>query len=245
MLFEINVQAACLARCNGAKVDMARHGEFTEQDFRQLVISVCTSGEEHLIVSYSRKTFQQTGDGHFSPIGGYHRGLDLVLILDVARFKYPPHWVPLPMLYEAMSHLDPVTGMPRGYLLMSTHQLLDSAMFTLDVRQEGWQQARGYVLGLPSLLEAHLTSFAAAETSAMEGATTAAALITSALNHLVHGLPVGSAGAFLMVREQAAGPADRCIPHKARETLLAELRGLPLYQVGGGMVYWGKCLELL
>jgi hypothetical protein len=26
----------------------------------------------------------------------------MVLILDVARFKYPPHWVPLEVLYEAM-----------------------------------------------------------------------------------------------------------------------------------------------
>ena len=40
------------------------------------------------------------GDGHFSPIGGYNAREDLVLILDTARFKYPPHWVPLPMLYE-------------------------------------------------------------------------------------------------------------------------------------------------
>jgi hypothetical protein len=33
------------------------------------------------------------GDGHFSPIGGFHTQRDLVLILDTARFKYAPHWV--------------------------------------------------------------------------------------------------------------------------------------------------------
>ncbi len=33
------------------------------------------------------------GDGHFSPIGGFHAQRDLVLILDTARFKYAPHWV--------------------------------------------------------------------------------------------------------------------------------------------------------
>jgi hypothetical protein len=33
-------------------------------------------------VSYTRKAFSQTGDGHFSPIGGYHGARDLVLILD-------------------------------------------------------------------------------------------------------------------------------------------------------------------
>jgi glutathione gamma-glutamylcysteinyltransferase len=40
-----------------------------------------------VIVSYSRQVLNQTGTGHFSPIGGYHQSRDLVLIMDVARFK--------------------------------------------------------------------------------------------------------------------------------------------------------------
>lgn len=56
----------------------------------------------------------QTGTGHFSPIGGYHAGRDMVLILDVARFKYPPHWVPLTLLWEAMDTIDKATGQRRG-----------------------------------------------------------------------------------------------------------------------------------
>ena len=51
-----------------------------------------------------------TGDGHFSPVGGYHPEKDLVLILDTARFKYPPHWVKLSTLCDAMRALDPSTG---------------------------------------------------------------------------------------------------------------------------------------
>lgn len=39
--------------------------------------------------------------------------------MDVARFKYPPHWVSLSVLWEAMLHLDPTTQRPRGYLLLS------------------------------------------------------------------------------------------------------------------------------
>ncbi|KAK4848728.1 hypothetical protein QYF36_016590 [Acer negundo] len=50
------------------------------------------------------------GSGHFSPIGGYHAGRDMVLILDVARFKYPSHWVPLTLLWEAMNTIDKATG---------------------------------------------------------------------------------------------------------------------------------------
>jgi glutathione gamma-glutamylcysteinyltransferase len=60
------------------------------------------------------KNCWQTGIGHFSPIGGYHAGRDMALILDVARFKYPPHWVPLTLLWEAMGYVDETTGQQRG-----------------------------------------------------------------------------------------------------------------------------------
>ena len=42
-----------------------------------------------------------------------------MLVLDVARFKYPPYWVPLASLWEAMSHVDPHTGLTRGYYVIS------------------------------------------------------------------------------------------------------------------------------
>ncbi|EFN53566.1 hypothetical protein CHLNCDRAFT_25686 [Chlorella variabilis] len=93
-------QAACLARCNGARVELYPYGAVSLEEFRGMVAEVCSSAEEHIIVSYSRQEFRQTGDGHFSPIGGYSAREDLALILDTARFKYPPHWVPLPMLYK-------------------------------------------------------------------------------------------------------------------------------------------------
>lgn len=56
-------------------------------DFRKHVKATMSTREKHMIVSYSRKEFYQTGDGHFSPIGGYDAEEDLVLNLDVARFK--------------------------------------------------------------------------------------------------------------------------------------------------------------
>ena len=49
--------------------------------------STCASTDRILVVSYSRKTLRQTGDGHFSPIGGYDPDTNSVLVLDVARFK--------------------------------------------------------------------------------------------------------------------------------------------------------------
>jgi glutathione gamma-glutamylcysteinyltransferase len=72
-----------------------------------------------LIASYCRSALGQTGAGHYSPIGGYHAGSDQLLLLDVARFKYPPHWVPVSLMYEAMRDRDPATGRPRGWLVLS------------------------------------------------------------------------------------------------------------------------------
>jgi glutathione gamma-glutamylcysteinyltransferase len=110
----------CLARCNGAATDAHRASESDLASFRQRVQAASSSGDAVLVVSYSRAGLGQTGSGaapqpdrqrapacltrragHFSPIGGYHRARDLVLIMDVARFKYPPHWVPLPLLWCA------------------------------------------------------------------------------------------------------------------------------------------------
>ncbi|EIE19118.1 hypothetical protein COCSUDRAFT_19902, partial [Coccomyxa subellipsoidea C-169] len=128
--------AACLARCNGARVEVRQSGSFSVEDFREDVQQASQSETEHLIVSYSRKQFLQTGDGHFSPVGGYHARRDLVLILDTARFKYPPHWVPLTELFEAMKRVDPTTNQPRGYMKMGAFPRLDSVLFTLKRRGE-------------------------------------------------------------------------------------------------------------
>ena len=51
----------------------------------------------------------QTGDGHFSPIAGYcsYQNEDYILLLDVARFKYPVYWVKARLLYDSMNTQDP------------------------------------------------------------------------------------------------------------------------------------------
>lgn len=94
--------------------------EGSEEQFRRSVCESCgTSGDRIVVVSYDRKTLSQTGSGHFSPIGGYHPATDMVLIFDVARFKYPPHWCPLSLLWKAMLPLDLATGLSRGFMIVS------------------------------------------------------------------------------------------------------------------------------
>ncbi len=61
------------------------------------------------ICNYSRKNLNQTGDGHFCPVGGLCMQEDKALLFDTARFKYPPHWVNLPDLYNAIDTVDQVS----------------------------------------------------------------------------------------------------------------------------------------
>ena len=38
----------------------------------------------------------------------------------MCRFKYPPYWVPLTKLWDAMAEVDQGTGAPRGYFIVTT-----------------------------------------------------------------------------------------------------------------------------
>jgi len=129
-----------MASCNGAHVvahrapcndvgqsetELAAFAEI----FRHTAKTISSgSDRQFLVVSYCRGALGQTGAGHFSPIGGYHAESDSVLVMDVARFKYPLHWVPLTDMVQAMSLTDPVAGLPRGFMKLSAHpQVKDSA----------------------------------------------------------------------------------------------------------------------
>lgn len=93
----------------------------TIDDFRRQILNISESSQAQsfIICNFSRKYLDQTGDGHFSPIGGYHKDLDLVLVMDTARFKYPPFWVGLERLWESMKLIDEASGEPRGYFVVT------------------------------------------------------------------------------------------------------------------------------
>ncbi|KAL7598028.1 hypothetical protein Lser_V15G27079 [Lactuca serriola] len=146
-------KVVCLAHCSGAKVEAFRTNQSNIDDFRKHVISCSTSDDCHLISSYNRGTFKQTGSGHFSPIGGYHAGRDMVLVLDVARFKYPPHWVPLTLLWEAMDTIDDSSGFRRGFMLISRLHRSPALLYTLSCKHESWIKIAEYLVeDVPKLL---------------------------------------------------------------------------------------------
>jgi glutathione gamma-glutamylcysteinyltransferase len=110
-------EVACLAACNGADVRVTPAEPDSEAVFRAAVESSVRAPEgPFVVVNYARSVLGQTGGGHFSPVAAWHPDRDLVLVLDVARFKYPPHWVPTGRLWQAMVDVDAATRRPRGWL---------------------------------------------------------------------------------------------------------------------------------
>eukprot|EP00752_Nemacystus_decipiens_P001863 g1795.t1 len=137
----------CLARCNGLMVTVAGPDTHSIEDLRSAVEECSTEDRGKVVVaSYDRRGVNQTGTGHFSPIGGYHRGKDVVLVMDTARFKHPPHWVPMETLWEAMKRLDTETGKMRGFMVLEKALNLSHRLFTANpANYKNWPQVASWV----------------------------------------------------------------------------------------------------
>ncbi len=72
---------------------------------------------QYVVVNYSRKTLNQPGSGHYSPVGAYDKASDSFLIMDVSNAKADWVWVDSAQLFDAMATMD--TKRNRGYLLIS------------------------------------------------------------------------------------------------------------------------------
>ncbi len=79
-----------------------------------------------VLVNYDRSQLGQNGGGHWSPIGGYSDKQDMFLLLDVAKYKYPPTWVPAERLFDALATEDSCGewNFPDGQGLLSQEERL-------------------------------------------------------------------------------------------------------------------------
>jgi hypothetical protein len=96
------------------------HASYTSLDeFRRLAVQQLSTKGHYLIVNYARQSLAQERGGHISPVAAYDEGSDRFLILDVARYKYPPVWVKAADLYAAMNTPDFDNSMrSRGFVLI-------------------------------------------------------------------------------------------------------------------------------
>lgn len=88
--------------------------------FKTAIQASCIVPNLYTIINFGRKELDQTGTGHFSCIAGYNRQRDKVLVMDTARFKYPPFWVDLHKLYESVCSIDKDSQKPRGFITLSS-----------------------------------------------------------------------------------------------------------------------------
>jgi len=90
------------------------------EEFRKLAKEYLNASGHHVIVNYLRKSMGQEKGGHISPLAAYDADTDRFLILDVARYKYPPVWVSAADLFTAMNTTDSENqNRTRGFVLVS------------------------------------------------------------------------------------------------------------------------------
>jgi hypothetical protein len=88
--------------------------------FRGAARDYLTTKDHFVVVNYLRKTIGQQTGGHISPLAAYDAKEDRFLILDVARYKYPPVWVKTSDLFAAMNTIDASNdNKTRGYVLVA------------------------------------------------------------------------------------------------------------------------------
>ncbi len=112
-------QLADLLRCHPVRVDVVHGEETTLEDFRKRLAENLADPTNFIVVNYERSEVGQEYTGHHSPLGAYNAAKDRVLVMDVARYKYPPTWVRTESLYKAIRTTDLVSGRSRGYLIVT------------------------------------------------------------------------------------------------------------------------------
>jgi Phytochelatin synthase len=91
-------------------------------EFRKSAADYLARENHFVIVNYYRKALGQEWGGHISPLAAYDEKNDRFLILDVARYKYPPVWVTTSDLFDAMNTPDPDNAdKTRGWVLIAGH----------------------------------------------------------------------------------------------------------------------------
>lgn len=91
--------------------------KITLERVKTLLIDSFNDVSNFVLVNYSRKSLDQKGGGHISPLGAYDQDTDSFLIMDVNPNKADWVWVTAKDLYSAMNTFDTVEN--RGFIMVS------------------------------------------------------------------------------------------------------------------------------
>lgn len=102
--------------------------QYTLDEVRKQIRLALMDPLSRVMINYDRRALGQVGAGHFSPVGGYAEREDSFLIMDVAKYKYPPVWVPAARLYASMATVDKCGNwdFPRGQDSFSSDEEKDA-----------------------------------------------------------------------------------------------------------------------
>eukprot|EP00188_Purpureofilum_apyrenoidigerum_P001041 Plantae.Rhodophyta-Purpureofilum_apyrenoidigerum.ctg15303.p1 GENE.Plantae.Rhodophyta-Purpureofilum_apyrenoidigerum.ctg15303~~Plantae.Rhodophyta-Purpureofilum_apyrenoidigerum.ctg15303.p1 ORF type:complete len:338 (-),score=29.31 Plantae.Rhodophyta-Purpureofilum_apyrenoidigerum.ctg15303:1036-2049(-) len=95
------------------------------EDFRQTV-ERALQNERFVAVNVNRFVLGEVGGGHMSPVAAYNVRNDSMLFMDVARYKYPSAWIPVPLLYASMETIDITSDRTRGFVVASARESRES-----------------------------------------------------------------------------------------------------------------------
>lgn len=101
------------------KVKSRYASEMTVEEFRAILKDNLRYSDRVVLLNFDRKPLDEIGGGHWSPLAAYHPASDSVLVMDVARYKYPPLWVPVKELYAGALSVDAESGRSRGLVVLS------------------------------------------------------------------------------------------------------------------------------
>ena len=113
-------QLGAVLALRGATSEVRHAADGGLDAFRADARAALSAHGHFVLVNYLRSALGQQTGGHISPLAAYDDKADRFLILDVARYKYPPVWVKASDLFDAMNTVDPVNdGKTRGYVLVT------------------------------------------------------------------------------------------------------------------------------
>lgn len=89
--------------------------------FRHDAINALQNQNQYILINFQREPIYGVRVGHITPLGAYDQDTDSFLIMDVARYSFPPLWVKTADLWDAIHTQDPSisTAAYRGYVIVS------------------------------------------------------------------------------------------------------------------------------
>lgn len=112
-------QMAETLTAQGVRAKSIAGDTLNDADLRALLRKALLNDGQFVLANYLRAKLGQVGGGHWSALAAYDAQTDRVLILDVAKYKYPPVWVSISTLRQAITTIDTTSNKVRGLVVVS------------------------------------------------------------------------------------------------------------------------------